>query len=60
MSEGRKGKPLSEETRRKMSEARGKIACEILKKHHKTLKEDPEHLSTEFIQELIGIDCTKF
>ena len=56
----------SEETRRKMSEAQRKRrgtdpetpmarenACEILKKHHETLKEDPEHLSTEFMQKLI-------
>jgi len=35
------------------------IACEILKKHHETLKEDPECLSTEFMQKLIGIDCDK-
>jgi hypothetical protein len=35
------------------------ITCEILKKHHKKLKKDPEHLSTEFLQKLIGIDCDK-
>jgi hypothetical protein len=72
MSEAQKGKPKSEEARRQMSEAQKKrygtdpktptgreIACEILKKHHEILKEDPDHLSTEFIQKLIGIDCTK-
>ena len=65
-------KMVSEETRRKMSEAQKKRrgtdpetptarenACEILKKHHETLKKDPEHLSTEFMQKLIGIDCDK-
>jgi len=59
MSERRTGKPLSEETRRKMSEARGKIVCEIVKKHHETLKEDPEHLSSEFMQKLIGLNCER-
>jgi hypothetical protein len=28
------------------------IACEILKKHHEPLKEDPDHLPTEFILNL--------
>jgi hypothetical protein len=72
ISEAHTGKPLSEEHRRKMREAQKKrygtdpntptgreIACEILKKHHETLKEDPERLSTEFMQKLIGIDCDK-
>jgi hypothetical protein len=35
------------------------IACEIVKKHNETLKEDPELLSTGFMQKLIGIDCDK-
>jgi hypothetical protein len=35
------------------------ITCGILKKHHKKLKKDPERLSTEFMQKLIGIDCDK-
>ena len=60
---------VSEEARRKMSEAHrmrhgtdpntptGRaITCEILKKHHETLSEDPEHLSTEFMQKLIEKD----
>ena len=72
ISEAHTGKPLSEEHRRKMREAQKKrygtdpntptgreIACEILKKHHETLKEDPERLSTEFMQKLIGIDYDK-
>ena len=72
MSEAWKGKPKSEEQRRKMSEAQKKrygtdpntptereITCEIIKKHHEILKEDPEHLPTDFIQKLIGIKCDK-
>jgi len=31
--------------------------CEIIKKHHEDLKDDPEHLSTEFIQNLVGRNC---
>ena len=72
MSEAGKGKTKSEEQRRKMSEAQRKrygtdpkkptgrgITCEIIKEHHETLKEDPEHLSTDFIQKIIGINCNK-
>ena len=72
MSEAWKGKPKSEEQRRKMSEAQKKrygtdpntptkreITCEIIKKHHETLKEDPEHLPTDFIQKRIGIKCDR-
>ena len=72
MSEAGKGKTKSEEQRRKMSEAQRKrygtyrkkptgreITCEIIKEHHGTLKEDPEHLSTDFIQKIIGINCSK-
>ena len=70
ISEGNKGKKRSEEERRKISEAQKKrygtdpetptgreIACEILKKHHEELKGDPERLTTEFMQELIGTKC---
>jgi len=31
--------------------------CNILKKHHEDMKNDPEHLTTDFIQRLIGIKC---
>ena len=31
--------------------------CNILKRHHDVMKDDPEHLTTEFLQDLIGIDC---
>jgi hypothetical protein len=36
---------------------RTKSTCTIITEHHKTMKEDPEHLSTDFIQKLIGKDC---
>lgn len=70
ISEGQKGKTKSEETRRKMSIAQKKrygtdpnkpsgreITCGIIKEHHEVLKEDPDRLSTDFIQKLIGINC---
>ena len=31
--------------------------CTILKKHHEEMKDDPESLSTEFIQDIIGVKC---
>ena len=31
--------------------------CEIIKKHHEDMKDDPESLSTEFIQNIIGRKC---
>ena len=34
-----------------------KDTCEILKKHHKDLADDPERLSTEFLNEIIGRKC---
>ena len=33
--------------------------CRIIKKHHEEMKDDPEHLTTEFIKNLIGINCKK-
>ena len=38
-------------------ELRKKGACNILKKHHKTMKDDPESFTTEFLQEQINITC---
>jgi len=65
-------KPLLEDHRKSLSKVQKKrwgtdptiptgreITCEIIKKHHEILKEDPEHLPTEFIQKLIGIDCDR-
>lgn len=31
--------------------------CTILKRHAIDLKDDPEHLTTDFLQKLIGRDC---
>ncbi len=33
--------------------------CNILKKHAELLKDDPQRLSTEFIQKLIGSKCSE-
>lgn len=32
-------------------------ACDIIKEHHDKLKDDPEHLTTEFIKKIINIEC---
>jgi hypothetical protein len=70
LSETHKGKIISKETREKMREAhkkrmgpdhkgdpRKKSTCTTITEHHETMKDDPEHLSTDFIQKLIGKDC---
>ena len=31
--------------------------CEIIKKHHEDMEGDPESLTTEFIQQIIGRKC---
>jgi hypothetical protein len=31
--------------------------CKIIRQHHLALKDDPEHLPTSFIQNLIGVEC---
>ena len=31
--------------------------CEIIHKHHDEMRDDPEALSTEFIQKLVGRKC---
>ena len=33
------------------------IVCGILTAHHKQLKDDPEHLSCDFMKKIIGVDC---
>jgi len=32
-------------------------SCKILTQHHDEMKDDPEHLSTEFMKNLIGAKC---
>lgn len=32
-------------------------ACKIIREHHESLKDDPDRLTTEFIRDLIGVDC---
>jgi len=31
--------------------------CEIIREHHEEMKDDPEHLTTEFMQMMIGRKC---
>lgn len=31
--------------------------CKIIRNHHEELKDDPEHLTTEFIQSIMGVKC---
>ena len=35
------------------------VICNMIKKHHEELKEDPEHLTTEFMQKMLGRKCKK-
>lgn len=72
MSEAHEGKKHSAKTRIKMSEAAKRrhgtdpatptgreVTCVIIKKHHESLVKDPEHLTTQFLQNIIGIGCKK-
>jgi hypothetical protein len=36
---------------------RRRSACTILKQHHESMKDDPEHLTTDFLKKLIKVDC---
>jgi hypothetical protein len=31
--------------------------CKILKQHHEDLKNDPEHLTCDFMKKMCGVDC---
>jgi hypothetical protein len=31
--------------------------CKIIKEHHEDMKDDPEHLTTEFLKSLLRVDC---
>lgn len=43
-----------------LSLPKGKNICEVLSKHHEVLNDDPEHLSTDFIKNILNInkECT--
>ena len=43
--------------RLKLEESKNKSACNIIHAHHDLLKDDPDHLTTEFLQKIIKIDC---
>lgn len=43
--------------KQQMAHDRGRTVCNTLKKHADDLKDDPERLSTEFMQNLIGVEC---
>lgn len=34
-----------------------KNVCGIIKQHHEEMKDDPERLTTDFIQDLINVNC---
>jgi hypothetical protein len=34
-----------------------KQTCDIIKDHHEEMKDDPNHLTTEFMQKMIGRKC---
>ncbi len=40
-----------------MSRDRQRPVCATIRKHAEDLKDDPERLSTEFLQKLIGVKC---
>jgi hypothetical protein len=38
---------------------RGRVpkVCKIIRKHHEEMKDDPNHLTTDFIQKMVGRNC---
>ncbi len=44
-------------TRRSNYKKYNRKICKILEHHHEILETDPDHLTTEFLQDLIGINC---
>lgn len=41
----------------KISQPKRRDACVTMKVHHKEMKDDPDHLTTAFIQKVIGRKC---
>lgn len=39
------------------TDLKNKSACSIIHSHHNMAKDDPEHLTTEFIQKIVGRKC---
>jgi hypothetical protein len=39
------------------SELKNKSTCSIIRDHHQTSKDDPNHMTTEFIQKMVGRGC---
>jgi hypothetical protein len=35
------------------------LTCSIIHNHHEKLKNDPQRLTTELIQNIIGVDCNE-
>lgn len=48
-----------EKLKEKLEKFHKSKVCKILRKHAEDLKDDPEHLTTEFLQNMIGIKCEK-
>ena len=49
-----------EKNREKVAELERQSKCRrILKEHHELLKDDPEHLSTEFLKNIIDCKCKR-
>ena len=34
-----------------------KDACKLIQDHHEKMKDDPESMSTEFLESMIGVEC---
>lgn len=49
--------PLHPTTQQRMAQNRQRAVCNTLKKHAEDLEDDPERLSTEFMQKIIGVKC---
>jgi hypothetical protein len=39
------------------TDLKNKSACSIIQTHHDVQKDDPEHMTTEFIQKIVGRKC---
>jgi hypothetical protein len=54
----RKRRKIDQQYRKYLADSTRKSRmCKSLKQHHVDLQFDPDHLTTEFLQNLIGIKC---